>query len=77
MANYIVIDKRSNLITNVVASSHNISSTPSLKVVSVGDRTLDQYYKLKARADKAGELVDAGALAMKSPHFKEQLTAIK
>jgi hypothetical protein len=73
MANYIIVDRQSNLILNIVSSGSNLASSAKLKVIKAGDRTLDSYYKLKSKADIQGTLVDAGALAKLSPNFNELL----
>lgn len=74
MANYILVDRASNLILNIVSSSANLTSTRKLKVIKAGDLTLDQYYRLLTKARALGQLVDAGALAKLSPNFKELLS---
>jgi hypothetical protein len=74
MANYILVDRQSNLIVNVVSSSANLASTRKLKAIKAGDLTLDQYYKLQTKARALGQLVDAGALAKLSSNFKELLS---
>jgi hypothetical protein len=74
MANYILVDRASNLIVNVVTSASALASTRKLKVIKAGDLTLDQYYKLLIKARALGHLVDAGALAKLSPNFKELLS---
>lgn len=71
--NYIIVNRESNLITNVVSSSSTLASTKVLKVIKAGELTLDHYYRLKKKADVAGVLVDAGELAKHSPNFKELL----
>jgi uncharacterized protein YbcV (DUF1398 family) len=71
--NYIIVHRESNLITNVVSSSNTLASTKALKVIKAGELTLNHYYRLKAKADIAGVMVDAGDLAKHSPNFKELL----
>jgi hypothetical protein len=73
MANYILVDRASNLIVKVVTSTATLESTHKLKVIKAGDLTLDQYYKLLIKARACGQFVDAGALANLSPNFKELL----
>lgn len=73
MANYILVDRESNLIVNVVSSSATLLSTRKLKAIKAGDLTLDAYYKLQIKARTLGQLVDAGALAKLSPNFNELL----
>jgi hypothetical protein len=74
MANYILVDRESNLIVNVVTSTATLASTRKLKAIKAGDLTLDAYYRLQIKARALGQLVDAGALAKLSPNFKELLS---
>lgn len=73
MANFLVVQRDSNLIVNLVTSSFDLSSNAKLKVIKAGDLTLNHYHRLKAKADAKGVLVDAGELANLSPNFKELL----
>ena len=73
MAIYIIVDRQSNLIVNVVSTSTPLRSSAKLKAIKAGELTLNHYYKLKKKAQEQGILVDAGALAKLSPNFCELL----
>ena len=71
--NFIVIDKQSNLITGVVASSTLPTETSKTLFIQAGQLTLDKYYRLLSKARKRGLLVDVGELAAISHHFLDSL----
>lgn len=73
MAIYIIVDRQSNLIVNVVSTSTPLCSSAKLKAIKAGELTLDHYYRMKKKAQELGVLVDAGALAKLSPNFCELL----
>lgn len=74
MANFLVIHRASALIVNVVSSSADLRSNARLKVIKIGEQTLNQYYRLKGLAEQAGrEGVEVSALTKLSDSFTELL----
>ena len=71
--NFIVIDKQSNLITGVVASSTLPTETSKTLFIQAGQLTLNKYYRLLSKSRKKGFLVDVGELAKISHSFLDLL----
>lgn len=74
MPNYIVIHKQSQLITSVVTSSSPPKPGSDRKCHTASEAMLTKYYKLKAKANRQGVLVNVGDLAAVSPSFLESMT---
>lgn len=71
--NFIVIDKQSNLITGVIASSAPPTGNDRTLFIKAGDPTLTKYNRLRSKARKKGLLVDVGELAAISHAFLDSL----
>lgn len=71
MSNYFKINRPSNLVVGVIASSFTPSDTKHIKFVMASDKALDAYYKWCEL--NPGRCPDVGELMMKSPYFKDQV----
>lgn len=66
--NYLVVDKQSNLIVEVISGTAAKTENDRYKLHQVNERGLDQYYKL---ASSRPTLVDIGELMAKSSYVKD------
>ena len=73
MSNYIIIDKESNLIVNMICSSIKLRVIAKYRAIRVSDAILAKYGKRARLRSRNGTLVDAGELANVSPAFFELL----
>ena len=75
MSNYIVIDKESNLIVEIICSSVKPRLIAKYRAIRASDAILAKYDKRAGLRSRNGTLVDAGELASVSPAFLELLQA--
>jgi hypothetical protein len=69
--NYLTINKQSNLVTNVIASSFKPRNSKTICFIPVGDKVLDKFYSLTNKYSEF--LLDVGELAKHSPSVLEAL----
>lgn len=73
MANYFIIDRPSNLITGVIASSSKPANSSVRKFVPAPDKALSTYYRLLSK--NLDTHVDIGELMVKSDYVNDAVVA--
>lgn len=71
--NYLVIHKPSQVILNVVTTSHTPTPNGDHAFIFASKAVLEKYYKLAMKARRNGVFVNVGDLAAASPNFLESL----
>ncbi|SFI62656.1 hypothetical protein SAMN05216206_2582 [Pseudomonas guineae] len=70
--NYFVLDRASNLVVGVIASSFTPTDSQDVRFIKASDKALDSYYKLLEHSP--GIFPDIGQLMAVSPYTLDIVT---
>ncbi len=74
MPNYIIVKKPSQLILNVITTSHAPTPDEHHSFYLVSTAVLNRYYRLATKAHRNGVQVTVGDLMTACPSFMEQIS---